>query len=278
MLEIGFMQGRLVDQVNDQIQAFPWRDWEKEIELAHENNLKLMEWTLDFKDLYKNPIMSNEGKEKILKFLRNQIISIKSLTGDCFMQNPFWKTCGLEKVNLENNFLDICQSSYEIGVQLIVIPIVDNGSIENETQSKNLFNFLINHEEFLRLKNLKIVFESDMNPKKLRNFINQYPSDIFGINYDIGNSASLGYDPKQEFETYGKRILNVHIKDRLFRGKTVNLGDGNAQFDKVFHELKKIEYKGNLILQTARSEKGKHVEQILVYEKFIKNLISKYDL
>ena len=278
MLQIGFMQGRLVDMVNEQIQAFPWRDWEKEINLAYENNLNLMEWTLDSENLYENPIMNKEGKEKIIKLIKNKIISIKSLTGDCFMQNPFWKSSGIEREKLQTKFIDICKNSSDIGIEFIVIPLVDNGSLENQFQAEILFNFLIKYSKFFRLNNLKIVFESDLNPFHLKSFINQYPIDIFGINYDIGNSASLGYSPKKEFEIYGKRIFNVHIKDRLFKGTTVNLGDGDANFNMVFKNLKKINYKGNLILQTARSKEGNHVETILIYKKFIKNLITKYSL
>ena len=73
-----------------------------------------------------------------------------------------------------------------------------------------------------------IVFESDYTPIKLKNFIDQLSPESFGINYDIGNSASMGFDPIEEIETYGQRILNVHIKDRLFNGATVPLGSGDA--------------------------------------------------
>ena len=45
---------------------------------------------------------------------------------------------------------------------------------------------------------------------------------------DIGNSASLGLNPLDEFEAFGDRILNVHVKDRVLGGTTVPLGLGNA--------------------------------------------------
>ena len=68
MLEIGFMQGRLVDQVNGKIQAFPKDNWEQEIEIAYENKFSLMEWTLDQDDLYENPLMNKKVKKKLLNF------------------------------------------------------------------------------------------------------------------------------------------------------------------------------------------------------------------
>ena len=64
-------------------------------------------------------------------------------------------------------------------------------------------------------------------------FILNYPSEYYGINYDIGNSACLGYDPEEEINNYGDRIYNVHIKDRLLHGSTVPLGSGNADIKSI---------------------------------------------
>jgi len=47
----------------------------------------------------------------------------------------------------------------------------------------------------------------------------------FGINYDVANSASLGFEIDSEFKNYGKYIYNIHIKDRLKNGKSVRLGE-----------------------------------------------------
>jgi len=91
------------------------------------------------------------------------------------------------------------------------------------------------------------------------------PIDCFGINYDIGNSASMGYDPTEEFLAYGSRVFNVHVKDRSLGGATVPLGLGVAQFDLVFERLSRSKYEGNFILQTARAENGDHVGALSHY-------------
>ena len=75
----------------------------------------------------------------------------------------------------------------------------------------------------------------------------------------------MGFDFKEEIKSYGQRILNVHIKDRLLHGTTVPLGHGNAEIPKVLQELKSIGYSGNYILQTARSVDGKHAELLKKY-------------
>ena len=50
----------------------------------------------------------------------------------------------------------------------------------------------------------------------------------------------------------------------------MRLGDGNADFKELFKNLKKTNYKGNLILQTARSKNNKHVEEIITNLNYIK--------
>ena len=92
----------------------------------------------------------------------------------------------------------------------------------------------------------------------------------FGLNYDIGNSASLDYDPAREFKYFGKYIKNVHIKDRKKYGKTVQLGEGNADYANISKLLKKIKYKGNFILQTARGFPGKELENTSKNLAFLK--------
>ena len=100
---------------------------------------------------------------------------------------------------------------------------------------------------------------------------------MFGINYDIGNSASLGYNPCEELAAYGARIINVHVKDRLLGGRTVALGHGNADFEEVFSLLKNQGYRGNYILQTARADNDDHVGVLSKYFTMTQYWLSSYE-
>ena len=44
----------------------------------------------------------------------------------------------------------------------------------------------------------------------------------------------LGYEINEEFSCYSKRIKNIHIKDRKFKGTTVPLGEGDVDFKLLF--------------------------------------------
>ena len=93
-------------------------------------------------------------------------------------------------------------------------------------------------------------------PQQFVNLLNRFQSDRITVNYDIGNSASLGYDLADELAAYGNRITDIHIKDRMYNGGSVVLGKGNADFKKFFKELCKYNYKGPFIIQAYRDNEG----------------------
>ena len=267
---IGFIQGRLSDRVDGKVQAFPWRDWETEFPVASAFDFHLVEWTLDQDRLYENPLMTAHGQARIRELCSKYDIKIPSLTGDCFMQAPFWKTSGYEREALLCDFIAIAIACEQVGIGLIVVPLVDNGRLENARQEDILITFMLSNKDFFQMHGLRIIFESDFDPAELARFIGRLPQDTFGINYDIGNSAALGYSPEEEFAAYGSRILNVHLKDRHLGGGTVPLGTGNADFPTVLRLLRDVNYEGYLIMQTARARDNNHAGALRVYREQIK--------
>ena len=276
MNKIGFMQGRLVDQVNGKIQAFPWEEWQLEFPRAAALNLSLIEWTLDDERLEANPFITATGQQEIQALMSTHGLSIASLTGDCFMQAPFWKCDEATRVKLLHKFDLVLQAAAKLGVSFVVIPLVDNGSLQTEAQKKLFHLHLLQREDFLRRNGLQIIFETDYPPEEYREFLRPLSSDTFNVNYDIGNSASLGFDPDEEFAAYGDRIVNVHVKDRLLGGTTVPLGTGAAKFERVFAGLAKLGYSGNFILQTARAADLDHAGALAKYTEMTVQWIKRY--
>lgn len=275
---VGFMQGRLSPLVDGLIQCFPWDNWQNEFALAEESEIHLMEWTLDQERLYENPLLTISGQEKISKLCKQYQLSIPSLTGDCFMQAPFWKVNPEQRDELEKDFLAIAYACSVVGIEMIVVPLVDNGRLDTIGQEELLIGFLEKNAIFFENKNLQVIFESDFGPSELSRFISRLPSKLFGINYDIGNSAALGYLPKEEFAAYGSRIINVHVKDRSLGGTTVPLGTGNADFELVFSLLGDIGYSGNIILQTARAEDDNHAKPLCTYRDMVVQWVQQFNI
>ena len=150
--------------------------------------------------------------------------------------------------------------------------MVDKSSIKNKSEENNIISFFNNYENYLIKNKMKIAFESDLNFNKLRKFIDKFNPLVFGINYDMGNSAGLNYDYKRELGSYIHRIINVHIKDKNKKNFTVPLFSGKAQIFGIIKYLIKHRYNGNFILQPARASFD-HINMIYNYVK----IFNKYD-
>ncbi len=266
---IGFMQGRLSPLIEGQIQAFPWPYWQQEFALAQQNGFHLMEWTLDQERLYENPLLTEKGRQEIKTLMSKPQLAIKSLTGDCFMQAPFYKVQGEQRDRLLEDIATIIRSCGDVGIRTVLIPLVDAGCLENREHEKALLEGLATIMPLLDQTGVMISFESDLPPDNLARFIGNLNERYFSLTYDIGNSASLGYDPEEELAVYGHRVVNVHVKDRILGGTTVPLGTGDADIPRALRSINQAGYRGNYILQTARADDGNHAGILCTYRDMV---------
>jgi L-ribulose-5-phosphate 3-epimerase len=269
---IGFMQGRLSPPVAGKIQAFPARYWREEFLTGQRLGFARLEWTLDQEGLADNPLMTPPGRAEIEGLAHAHDVKVSSVTGDCFMQAPFWKCSGSARARLCATFESVIGASSKAGAKLVVVPLVDNGALTSQAEEEALLEGMQDATALLRKTGVRIAFESDYAPERLASFIARFPLDSFGINLDIGNSASLGWEPHSEIGLLGERIINVHVKDRPFGGATVPLGEGDADLATVFRLLTMQDYRGFLILQTARASDGDHAGVLGRYRLMVLDL------
>jgi len=270
------MQGRLSPPVGDQIQAFPWENWQSEFPLGQQLGFRLIEWTLDQERLAENPLMTLSGQQRIRELCRQHGIRIPALTGDCFMQAPFWKKNGRAQLALQEDFLAVVRACSSLKISLIVVPLVDGGRLARPAEQEALVSFFLSQTGVFKGLQVQIALETDFPPQNVARLLEPMDPKVFGINYDIGNSAGLGYSHEDEFERYGSRILHVHVKDRLLGGSTVPLGEGAANFSGVFSSLAALGYDGQYVLQTARAANGDDRGVICQYRDMVADWIKEH--
>lgn len=267
---IGFMQGRLSPLVRERIQAFPTEHWREEFPLAREIRFEAMEWLLDRDSLTQNPLMSSTGRREIKDMCGRYECSVRSVTADVVMQTPFYKAEFHERQRLIDELKRILEACADLDVRLIVIPLVDNGSLQNSREQECLHRTLEKEVDFLKDANLRIAFESDYPPHKLAEFLNVFDETAFGMAFDMGDRASLGFEPKDDLDILGPKIFNVHVKDRILGGYTVPFTLGHVKFEAVFYHLNRIQYQGDYILQPARAADGNHFSALHHYYQMVK--------
>lgn len=266
---LGFVQGRLSPLVNGKIQAFPSAHWRDEFPEAARLGLPLMEWTLDHDGLDDNPLMTGAGRHEIRELGARHGVSVQTITGDLFMQAPFWKETGPARDARLREFDRVIDAAADAGAQIVVVPLVDNGSLAAGGDAA-LEDAMRARADALGRHRVTIAFESDFPPARLATFIARFPADVFGVNYDTGNSAALGFDCGEEIAAYAGRIVNVHVKDRVRGGTTVPLGTGSANLPRAVRLLRASGYTGRYILQTARAADGDHAGALARYRDMLR--------
>jgi L-ribulose-5-phosphate 3-epimerase len=269
-MNIGLMQGRLSKPVRGKIQAFPWSTWQQEFELLRDTGLKVLEWTLDYENLFQNPLLTSDGIKEIDVLSQEFDISINSVTCDNFMQAPVFKRPIQPRTTKSN-----LQQFFGLAPQQIkywVWPLVDQGAPRNATEWNETITQLIELSPCLERTGSRILFETELNAQENRDLLQRFPAQFFGLNLDIGNTVAHGFDPLEEFKINELRIHNIHIKDRLINGPTVPLGHGDVDWLRLKKPL--LDFSGNLILQCARTEIDE-LQQIKIYTSFVLDLLQE---
>ena len=164
--------------------------------------------------------------------------------------------------------LKINEKLQNTDVKILVLPIVAESGVFNDIHLSNLIKCLNAIEKELDKTEKQIAIECEFDISSIATLLSELNPDYFGINFDMGNSASLGHNPEDELSVCNGRILNIHIKDRLLGGHTVKLGTGNVDFKKIAKLLSDQGYDGNMILQAARDFQSNETELIASYIDF----------
>jgi hexulose-6-phosphate isomerase len=270
--EIGIMQGRLSPRIDGKIQAYPASTWQKEFEIAQEIGYSAIEWIVE-KPVETNALMTDSGKAEIKKMIASTGVRIDYVCADIFMQQPLVRMTKDTKSQNKEYLSAILKNAKEVGAIGVEIPFVDNSSIKNENEKLEFIDVMQDAFKLAKDLDLKLSLETDLPPIEFRELLENIDLDHVQANYDIGNSASLGFDPREELEAYGLKILNVHVKDRKLGSTTVPLGTGNANINFVLQKLQEIGYRGGLTMQAARG--GNDVETAKEQLKYVRTLLNK---
>lgn len=249
--QIGIMQGRLSPRIDGKIQAYPAKTWQKEFEIAQEIGYAAIEWIVE-KPLEVNALMSKSGMQEIKEIILKTGVRIDFICADIFMQQPLIRMSQEIREENKEHLKNILVSAKEVGAIGVEIPFVDASSIKSESEINELISCMQEAFELAKEIGMKISLETDLNPTSFKELLNRINLNHVQANYDIGNSASLGFDPIEEINAIGKRILNVHVKDRKFGSTTVPLGTGDADIKLSLSRLSEINYLGGITMQAAR--------------------------
>jgi L-ribulose-5-phosphate 3-epimerase len=257
---IGIMQGRLVPPVGDRIQCFPQERWRDEFALAASAELAAIEWIFDLEDAAMNPLATDEGVAEMRRLSRDHGVAVRSVCADYLMARPLVRvspTGRAERLAQLDWLVGRCAAC---GITRMVLPFVDASKIETDANRDDVVLALEHALPAAERAGVEFHLETSLSPDEFRSLLDRVPHPMVRVNYDSGNSASLGYNPREEWAAYGDRVGSVHIKDRVRGGGTVPLGTGDADFQALFASIRGAGYEGPWVLQVARGAPGDEVE------------------
>jgi len=211
---------------------------------------------LDFNDAEKSPLLKLGGIDEIIGVSKDTDVSVKTICADYFMEAPLHSNDDKVVKKSFKVLEKLLEAAKALKITDIVIPCVDHSSLETKEAVDRFVKQVTKIIPRIEKENINLSLETDLAPKPFIELLDKLNSKNITVNYDIGNSAALGFDSDEELTIYGDRITDIHIKDRVLGGGPVTLGEGNADFAKFFNKLKEFNYQGPFIMQAYRDDEG----------------------
>jgi len=269
---LAIMQGRLTPPSMDRIQSFPVAGWQAEFGAAATLGLAAIELIYEKQGLSDNPLATTSGCALLSDILAKTGTNVRSVCFDRLLEDPIVKLGAVEQNRLLEEVVSVSERASVLGVSRAVLPFVDASRIVDERDWNVASEWITTCAEELRALSIEIHLETDLAPEFFAEFLQEFdPTSVF-VNYDTGNSASLGYSVDSEFDAYGQSIGSVHIKDRVRGGGSVPLGHGDAQISRCLERLAGISYSGDFVLQLARGVVGDEVAWVDTQISSVRNL------
>jgi sugar phosphate isomerase/epimerase len=246
-MKYGIMQGRLLPRPYPKLQEFPHDSWQKEFALAREMNISCIEWIFEAEKFEENPIWTSQGRNEIVRVIKETGMIVSSLCADYFLVNPLHRDADGSSIEV---FKQLLPKASEIGVSLILLPVLEEAELQGTEEREKLINTINSCSELLRKYKMRIGLETELPASEYLSLVQAFNNEHVGVYYDTGNCASRGHDMKQDFQVLLPYLFGVHIKDRKVNGPSVYIGEGDTNFKEGIPFLKSNNYQGNLIFQS----------------------------
>lgn len=258
-IRVGTMQGRLLPPYEGRFQAFPAGQWRQEFINAQMAGLYCIEWIYEEPHEADNPLRTDEGLQEMKAVIAETGVQVRSICADYYMTRPLVTDAqGVDQASVDH-LRWLMGRAKALGATYIVLPFVDASSLKTEVARTKLIALLKQLGPEAQALHVELHLETDFPPTIFSTILSGIDHPNIRWNYDIGNSASLGFEANDEFDAQGRYLGSVHIKDRVRGGSTVPLGSGSADIDVSLRRILQTGFDRWFILQVARAKAGEEV-------------------
>ncbi|OGG59306.1 hypothetical protein A3C86_01490 [Candidatus Kaiserbacteria bacterium RIFCSPHIGHO2_02_FULL_49_16] len=271
--KIGILQGRLMPSLGRGIQFFPDENWRKEFIDARKIGFDSIELLVRQRKLRAHPLMTEAGRAQLREIREATGVDIPSVHGYYAPEDEY-----------ADDLLDIVRATAEIGAKVILVSFFHEKKLGTSTDAtwKRAHALLAPATEAAKNLGIRLGIEAELPASVLIEFMEQaLAPEAFGVYYDVGNQFACGFPVADEIRELGRRIVGVHVKDRLpntdpnVESATVPLGEGCANLKSAFDALRDIGYSRHLIIQAARGKDGDELAHNTGYREYTEKIASE---
>jgi len=198
MRRFAIMQGRLLPPEDGLFQCFPRERWREEFARAAEAGLDAIEWIYDVHGADVNPLATDPGLAEMAALSRQHGVAVVSLCADYFLDRPFVRIAPESAAGLVEHLIWLLGRCHLAGITRVVLPFVDASRIETPADEARTVDVLTRVLPVCAASGVELHLETALAPAAFGSLLARLPDPLLRVNYDSGNSASLGYNVAEE--------------------------------------------------------------------------------
>jgi L-ribulose-5-phosphate 3-epimerase len=134
----------------------------------------------------------------------------------------------------------------DMNAGVLLLPFFGKGALQNRDEMARVADIVKEHAEAARKAGIIMGLENTISAEDNAWILERVASPAVLVYYDVGNSTNNGFDAPKEIRFLGgKRICQVHIKDRPY------MGEGKVDFMECFRAIRDSGYRGWLNFETG---------------------------
>ena len=203
-----------------------------------------------------NMLWRQDGRAKIGRLLSDAGLELASVCLGTFWTYSFASPDASVRERAQAFTKDAIRWCAELGAKVILLPITPGADGESQESARRMWIEELRkvaptaEEHGICLAAENVGRGSGRTADALLEIVDGVDSPCVQVYYDFGNGMALAGDPAAEIRKLGKRIVQVHAKDR--GGEY--MGEGNVNMKDVRAALREIGYDRYLVLETPPTD------------------------
>jgi sugar phosphate isomerase/epimerase len=199
----------------------------------------------------KLPFMHKETQDKYLAAARKNGMSIAGVVLDVFHKH-YLKNDPAAVPYIDGGI----ETARAMNAGVLLLPFFGKAALENRKEMGYVADIVKEHAAKAEAAGIVLGLEDTISAEDNAWMVERIGSPAVKVYYDIGNSTNNGFDTVKEIRWLGgKRICQIHIKDRGYLGES-----GKIDLVANLRAIRDVGYRGWLNFETSSPSKDKEAD------------------